>query len=120
MTTARVGAMKRDGLTIGWGMASCAWGAMRADAQASVEIARDGTATVTTATQDVGTGTYTVLALVAAEATGIPLDKIDVRLGDTSLPPGPTSGGSWETARAVPAGPRAAPAAAHPLPPIAT
>ena len=65
----RVGAMKRDGLTIGWGMAACSWGAMRSDAQASVEIRRDGTATVTTATQDIGTGTYTVLALVVAEAT---------------------------------------------------
>ncbi len=100
---ARVGAMKRDGLTIGWGMAACSWGAMRSDAQASVEIARDGTVTVTTATQDVGTGTYTVLALVAAEATGISLDKIDVRLGDTSLPPGPISGGSWVTASVIPA-----------------
>jgi len=42
---------------------------------------------VRTATQDIGTGTYTVLALVVSEATGIPLDKIDVRLGDTTLPP---------------------------------
>ena len=100
---ARVGAMKRDGLTIGWGVAACSWGAMRSDAQASVEIARDGTATVRTATQDIGTGTYTVLALVVAEATGIPLEKIDVRLGDTTLPPGPISGGSWVTASVIPA-----------------
>ena len=61
-------------------------GAMRDNAQASVEIMPNGTALVTTATQDIGTGTYTVLALVVAEATGIPLDKIDVRLGDTTLP----------------------------------
>ena len=100
---ARVGAMKRDGLTIGWGVAACSWGAMRSDAQASVEIARDGTATVRTATQDIGTGTYTVLALVVAEATGIPLERIDVRLGDTTLPPGPISGGSWVTASVIPA-----------------
>jgi xanthine dehydrogenase YagR molybdenum-binding subunit len=111
----RVGAMKRDGLTIGWGMAACAWGAMRDNAQASVEIRRDGTMLVTTATQDIGTGTYTVLALVAAEATGIPLDKIDVRLGDTTLPPGPISGGSWATASVIPAVSNAARAAVRSL-----
>jgi xanthine dehydrogenase YagR molybdenum-binding subunit len=99
----RVGAMKRDELTIGWGMAACSWGAMRSDAQASVEIRGDGTATVTTATQDIGTGTYTVLALVTSEVTGIPLDRIDVRLGDTMLPAGPISGGSWVTASVIPA-----------------
>src|ERR1700682_4256436 len=94
----RVGSMKRDGLTIGWGMAACSWSAVRIPAQASVEIGCDGTAIVRTATQDIGTGTYTVLALVVAEATGIPIEKIDVRLGDTTLPPGPIYGGSWGTA----------------------
>jgi xanthine dehydrogenase YagR molybdenum-binding subunit len=99
----RVGSMKRDGLVVGWGMAACSWGAMRSDAQASVELTRNGTAIVKTATQDVGTGTYTVLALVVAEATGIPIDKIDVQLGDTRLPMGPISGGSWVTASVIPA-----------------
>jgi xanthine dehydrogenase YagR molybdenum-binding subunit len=116
----RVGAMKRDGLTIGWGMAACAWGAMRDDAQASVEIRRDGTALVTTATQDIGTGTYTVLAIVASEATGIPLDKIDVQLGDTMLPDGPISGGSWVTASVIPAVSTAARAAVRSLLTIST
>jgi xanthine dehydrogenase YagR molybdenum-binding subunit len=111
----RVGAMKRDGLTIGWGMAACTWGAMRDDARASVEIRRDGTASVRTATQDIGTGTYTVLALVVAEATGIPLDRIDVQLGDTTLPPGPISGGSWTTASVIPAVSNAARAAVRSL-----
>ena len=110
-----VGAMKRDGLTVGWGMAACSWGAMRDNAQASVELSRDGTATVKTATQDIGTGTYTVLALVVAEATGIPIEKIDVRLGDTTLPPGPISGGSWATASVIPAVSRASRAAVEAL-----
>ena len=100
---AGVGAMKRDGVTLGWGMAACAWGAMRSDAQARVELHRDGTATVTTATQDIGTGTYTVLAMVAAETIGLPIERIDVMLGDTTLPPGPISGGSWATASVIPA-----------------
>jgi xanthine dehydrogenase YagR molybdenum-binding subunit len=116
----KVGSMKRDGLTIGWGVAACSWGAMRSDANASVEIGRDGTATVRTATQDVGTGTYTVLALVVQEATGIPLDKIDVRLGDTTLPPGPISGGSWVTASVIPAVSSAARAAVQALLNMAT
>ena len=116
----RIGAMKRDGLTVGWGVAACTWGAMRADVNASVEIARDGTATVTTATQDIGTGTYTVLAIVAAEATGIPIEKIDVRLGDTMLPPGPISGGSWVTASVIPAVSNAARAAVRSLLAMAT
>jgi len=111
----QVGAMKRDGLMLGWGMAACTWGAMRDDAQASVEIRRDGTAVVRTATQDIGTGTYTVLAFVVAEVTGIPLDRIDVRLGDTTLPPGPISGGSWTTASVIPAVSSAARAAVQSL-----
>ncbi|MDB4873909.1 MAG: aldehyde oxidase and xanthine dehydrogenase molybdopterin binding protein [Gemmatimonadetes bacterium] len=116
----RVGAMKRDGLTVGWGMAACAWGAMRDNAQASVEIRRDGTAQVKTATQDIGTGTYTVLAIVTSEATGIPVDRIDVQLGDTALPPGPISGGSWATASVIPAVSSAARAAVQALLGMAT
>jgi xanthine dehydrogenase YagR molybdenum-binding subunit len=93
---------------------------MRSDAQASVEIGRDGTVTVRTATQDIGTGTYTVLALVVAEATGIPIERIDVRLGDTTLPAGPISGGSWVTASVIPAVSNAARAAVRALLTMAT
>ncbi|MEJ7812383.1 MAG: xanthine dehydrogenase family protein molybdopterin-binding subunit [Gemmatimonadaceae bacterium] len=100
---AGVGAMKQGGLTLGWGMASCAWGAGRFPAEAMVEILRDGTARVKSGTQDIGTGTYTVLAMVAAEALGLPISNIDVRLGDTTLPPGPISGGSLVTASVIPA-----------------
>jgi xanthine dehydrogenase YagR molybdenum-binding subunit len=95
--------MKRDGLTVGWGMATCAWIAGRFPAEATIVLKRDGTAVVETGTQDIGTGTYTVLALVASEATGIPIDRIDVRLGDTILPPGPISGGSLVTESVIPA-----------------
>ena len=115
-----IGAMKRDGLTIGWGMAACSWGAFRTDAQASVEITREGTATVKTATQDIGTGTYTVLAMVVAEVTGIPIERIDVQLGDTRLPAGPISGGSWVTASVIPAVSNAARAAIQSLLGMAT
>ena len=98
-----VGSMKRDGLTLGWGMAGCAWIAARFAAAATVQLRDDGTARVACATQDIGTGTYTNLAQLAAHKTGMPLDKIEVALGDTSLPEGPVSGGSLATASIVPA-----------------
>ena len=98
-----VGAMKRDGLTLGWGMAGAAWIAARFAAAANVELRDDGTARVACATQDIGTGTYTILAQLASEKTGVPLEKVEVVLGDTSLPQGPTSGGSMATGSLVPA-----------------
>src|SRR6202171_5180474 len=99
----RVGSMKRDGLTLGWGMAACSWIADRFACAANVELRDDGTARVSSGTQDIGTGTYTILAQLASERLGLPIDKIEVVLGDARLPPGPLSGGSMVTASAVPA-----------------
>src|SRR6185369_6948997 len=101
--TPGVGSMTRDGLTLGWGMAACSWLAGRFRAEANVQLRGDGTVRVACATQDIGTGTYTILAQLAAEKTGVPLDKVDVALGDTTLPPGPISGGSMATGSLVPA-----------------
>jgi xanthine dehydrogenase YagR molybdenum-binding subunit len=101
--TPGVASMKRDGLTLGWGMAGCSWMAERFPAAASLHLRDDGTVRVASATQDIGTGTYTVLAQLASQKTGVPLDKIEVALGDTTLPEGPTSGGSMATASVVPA-----------------
>jgi xanthine dehydrogenase YagR molybdenum-binding subunit len=101
--TPEVGSMKRDGLTLGWGMAGCSWHAARFPAEASVQLREDGTARVACGTQDIGTGTYTILAQLASAKTGVPLDKVEVSLGDTSLPEGPISGGSMVTGSVVPA-----------------
>src|SRR5712672_2086506 len=98
-----VGSMKRNGLTLGWGMAGAAWIAARFPAEASVQLRDDGTARVACGTQDIGTGTYTNLAQLASDRTGVPLGKIEVALGDTALPPGPISGGSMATSSVVPA-----------------
>jgi xanthine dehydrogenase YagR molybdenum-binding subunit len=98
-----VGSMKRDGLTLGWGMAGAAWVAARFPAQASIQLRGDGTTRVACGTQDIGTGTYTVLAQLAAEKTGVTLNKVEVALGDTSLPEGPISGGSLVTGSVIPA-----------------
>ena len=100
--TPEVGSMKRDGLTVGWGMAGCSWGSARDICHASVQLRDDGTVRVATATQDIGTGTYTILAQLAAQKTGVSIDKVEVALGDTSLPPGPLSGGSLATGSLVP------------------
>ena len=101
--TPEVGSMKRDGLTLGWGMSTCTWVAARFPAAATIQFRDDGTVRVACGTQDIGTGTYTNLAQVASDRTGIPLDKIEVALGDTRLPPGPISGGSMATESFIPA-----------------
>jgi xanthine dehydrogenase YagR molybdenum-binding subunit len=101
--TPQIGSMKKDGITLGWGVAGCSWIAERMESQAAVELHSDGTARVSTATQDIGTGTYTVLSQIVSEMTGIPHSKIEVVLGDTRLPAGPISGGSWATASVIPA-----------------
>src|ERR1700720_644367 len=98
-----VGSMKRDGLTLGWGMAGCSWMAARFSADASVQLRDDGTARVACATQDIGTGMYTILAQLVSQKTGVRLLKVDVALGDTALPEGPISGGSAATESVIPA-----------------
>ena len=100
---AAVGSMKRDGLTLGWGMAGAAWIAGTFAAEANLQLLDDGTVRVACATQDIGTGTYTILAQLASQKTGVPLDKIDVELGDSALPDGPISGGSLATSSVIPA-----------------
>ena len=101
--TPQAGSMKKDGLILGWGVAGCSWIAERMATAATVDLHADGTARVSCATQDIGTGTYTVLSQIVSERAGIPHDKIEVVLGDSDLPPGPISGGSWATASVIPA-----------------
>ena len=100
--TPEVGSMRKGDLVLGWGVAAASWGAGRGPSQASISLRDDGSARVSSATQDIGTGTYTVIAQVVSDKTGIPVDKVDVVLGDSSLVPGPMSGGSTATASVVP------------------
>ena len=88
----------RDGrLLVGWGMASSVWGAMQMPASARVIFRADGTAGVTSATSDIGPGTYTVMTMIAAEFLGLRLDQVHFELGDTRQPKAPAQGGSWTT-----------------------
>jgi len=99
----RIGAMRDGSEIVGYGVAACSWEALRTPAEARVSLRADGTAYVTCAVQDIGTGTYTVAAQAVASVTGLPLERIVVRLGDSSFPTGPVSGGSWATASVMPA-----------------
>ncbi|HTV82366.1 MAG TPA: xanthine dehydrogenase family protein molybdopterin-binding subunit [Acidobacteriaceae bacterium] len=101
--TPKVGSMRQGNEILGWGMASAIWDAGRGGATVRVRLNSNGTARASCATQDIGTGTYTIFAQVVSEKTGIPLDKVQVVLGDSTLPPGPTSGGSTVTATVLPA-----------------
>src|SRR2546428_2080523 len=50
--------------------------------KARVTLSRDGTALVEAGTQEIGTGTYTVMQQVAADTLGLPFDKVSVRIGE--------------------------------------
>jgi xanthine dehydrogenase YagR molybdenum-binding subunit len=94
----------RDGSTlIGMGMASATYPANRSAAKASARLLPDGGAVVRSGTQDLGTGTYTVMTQVAADALGLPPDKVRFELGDSALPQAPVSGGSQSVASVSPA-----------------
>ncbi len=76
--------------------------------RATVAINRDGSAEVEHGVQDLGTGSRTMVAIVAAEELGIPLEKVSVRIGNTRMPFGPASGGSTTTPSSAPTIRRAA------------
>jgi xanthine dehydrogenase YagR molybdenum-binding subunit len=89
----------RDGSElVGWGMASGIWEALQVKTAARVVLTSNGHAEVACATSDIGTGTYTVMAQVAADMLGLPIDNVSVKLGDSTLPASPVEGGSWMAA----------------------
>jgi xanthine dehydrogenase YagR molybdenum-binding subunit len=97
------GSMRDGKYLVGWGMATATYPGMRSPGAAKVRILQDGSAQVSSATQDMGGGTYTTMTQVVADVTGIPVDKIRPELGDSRMPPAPVSGGSMTTASVLPA-----------------
>jgi xanthine dehydrogenase YagR molybdenum-binding subunit len=79
---------------VGWGMATGVWDAMQMFARASAVMHADGRLVVSSAATDIGTGTYTVMAMIAAENMGLPLEQVTFQLGDSTLPVAPVEGGS--------------------------
>jgi xanthine dehydrogenase YagR molybdenum-binding subunit len=91
-------AMRSGDKLVGWGMATATYPTHRMAASASACMSADGHVLVRCATQDLGTGTYTVMTQVAADAVGVPLECVSVELGDSSFPDAPVSGGSMTVA----------------------
>jgi xanthine dehydrogenase YagR molybdenum-binding subunit len=86
----------RDGHElIGWGMSTGVWEALQMPITVRIVLTANGHAEVACATSDIGTGTYTIMAQVAADMLGLPLDNISIKLGDSSLPQSPVESGSW-------------------------
>jgi xanthine dehydrogenase YagR molybdenum-binding subunit len=86
----------RDGSDlVGWGMATGVWEALQVPITVRIVLTANGHAEVACATSDIGTGTYTIMAQVAADMLGLPLDNISIKLGDSTLPQSPVEGGSW-------------------------
>jgi len=86
----------RDGSElVGWGMATGVWEALQVPITVRIVLTANGHAEVSCATSDIGTGTYTIMAQVAADTLGLPLDNVTIKLGDSTLPQSPVEGGSW-------------------------
>ncbi|MCJ8208262.1 xanthine dehydrogenase family protein molybdopterin-binding subunit [Mucilaginibacter sp. RS28] len=92
------GTLKEDGWLVGYGMGSGVFGAHRGSATVKATMQANGTLLLQTAVTDIGVGTGTAMTAIASEAFGIPSERIKFELGDSSLPPSPTQGGSAITA----------------------
>lgn len=90
--------MKKDGKLIGWGMASGIWEAMHVPARAEALLGTNGKLIVSSATADIGTGTYTIMAQIAADCMGMDIENVEFHLGDTDMPLAPIQGGSFTAA----------------------
>jgi xanthine dehydrogenase YagR molybdenum-binding subunit len=100
--SATPGSMRDGDVAIGYGMATATYPTNRQKASALVRLTGDGRggvrALVQTASQDIGTGTYTVMTQVAADALGLSVEQVRVEIGDSRMPPSPVSGGSMTAA----------------------
>ncbi len=91
----------RDGhFLVGMGMATATYPVNQSPASVRVRLMADGSAVLQSGTQDIGTGTYTVMAQLAADELGLPIERVRFELGDTRFPSAPVSGGS-QTAASV-------------------
>ena len=90
--------LRRGHELVGWGMATATYPANQMAASARATVRADGRAVVQSATHDLGTGTYTVMTQIAADALGLPIDAVRFELGDTLLPDAPLSAGSMTAA----------------------
>jgi xanthine dehydrogenase YagR molybdenum-binding subunit len=89
--------MQENGWLVGYGMSSGVFGAFRGNATVLARLMADGSLIVQSAVADSGPGTATTMTQIASNVMGLPTSKVTFLLGDSSLPPGPTQGGSTTT-----------------------
>ncbi len=97
------GVTKEGDYLVGYGMATATYPANRSKASVKLRIYKEGNAIAVCCTQDIGTGTYTIMAQIMADALGLPINKVEIKLGDSLYPQGPGSGGSQTMATTGPA-----------------
>lgn len=90
----RPGSMRDGDEHVGWGMATELHTYHANTSTARLTVGVDGRATLRTASQEIGTGTYTVFTQVAADGMGMPLEHVTTLLGDTAFPAASISAGS--------------------------
>ncbi|SFG42144.1 xanthine dehydrogenase family protein molybdopterin-binding subunit [Methylobacterium gossipiicola] len=89
----------RDGRElVGWGMATGIWESMMQQSSAQATLTADGKLVIGNQTSDIGTGTYTILTQIAADALGLRIEDVTTKLGDSKLADAPIAGGSWTAA----------------------
>lgn len=91
-------AMRRNGVQVGWGMATATYPGRRMPAGCSVQTGVDGVVRFASATHEIGTGVRTVMTQLAAEGCGLPLGQVRFSSGDSRFPDAPYSGASQTTA----------------------
>ncbi|MGR3543070.1 MAG: xanthine dehydrogenase family protein molybdopterin-binding subunit, partial [Paracoccus sp. (in: a-proteobacteria)] len=89
-----------DGMLVGWGMGTALFPCPMFAADARATLRADGTALFETSAADMGQGAWTALAQIAADSLGLPIEKIEFRSGNSTLPDGGIAGGSGHTATA--------------------
>lgn len=97
------GAMREGNKLIGHGMATATYSANRSAAMASIKLTPEGKVVIASGSQDLGTGMYTIMAQTVMQELDVPMDKIEAKLGDSTLPKAPVSGGSQSAASVGPA-----------------
>ncbi|MGH6663525.1 MAG: xanthine dehydrogenase family protein molybdopterin-binding subunit, partial [Pseudolabrys sp.] len=95
---AEPGSMRDGDWLIGWGCATAVYPTHIGAGTARVRLTSDGRARVQIAAHEIGTGVMTVVGQMAAERLGVPLEAVQVELGDSNYPPVPVAGGSNQTA----------------------
>lgn len=90
----------KAGRLLGWGMGTATFPALMFQAKARATLRADGSGLLETGAHDMGQGAWTALAQIAADAVGLPIERVEFRAGTSDLPDAGIAGGSGHTATA--------------------